>query len=117
MRARTRIVTYGGAVSLDGFLTATDGSLDWLHFSGDVQRVMADYWKTVDTVLMGRKTYAVAAAQAPRGRRGKPTASDRKAPCVRTYVFSRTLRTVEGGAVTRSNSCGVSKRRTAATSV
>jgi hypothetical protein len=41
-----RALTYGGAVSLDGFLAGVDGSLDWLHFSKDVQQVMADYWKT-----------------------------------------------------------------------
>jgi hypothetical protein len=56
-------VTYGGAVSLDGFLAGADGSIDWLHFSKDVQQVMTDYWKDVDTILMGRKTYAVATAQ------------------------------------------------------
>jgi dihydrofolate reductase len=51
-----RIVTYGGAVSLDGFLAGADGSIDWLHFSKDVQDVMTKYWKDVDTILMGRKT-------------------------------------------------------------
>ena len=50
-----RIITYGGAVSLDGFLAGLDGSIDWLHFSKDVQQVMTDYWKNVDTILMGRK--------------------------------------------------------------
>jgi hypothetical protein len=38
-----RTVTYGGAVSLDGFLAGVDGALDWLHFSKDVQQVMTDY--------------------------------------------------------------------------
>jgi hypothetical protein len=33
---------YGGAVSLDGFLDGVDGSLDWLHFSRDVQQVTTD---------------------------------------------------------------------------
>jgi hypothetical protein len=26
-----RTITYGGAVSLDGFLAGPDGSIDWLH--------------------------------------------------------------------------------------
>ena len=77
-----RTVTYGGACSLDGYLTAADGGLDWLHFSRDVQDVMRSYWASVDTVLMGRKTWEVAAAQAGGG----------GGSAVKTYVFSRTLR-------------------------
>jgi dihydrofolate reductase len=90
-----RTVTYGGAVSLDGFLAGSDGAIDWLHFSQDVQQIMADYWKTIDTVLMGRKTYAVSVAQAPP--RKKKTASRKPAqpPQVRTYVFSRTLERID----------------------
>jgi dihydrofolate reductase len=86
-----RTVTYGGAVSLDGFLAAADGGLDWLHFSADVQQIMSDYWKTIDTILMGRKTYTVAAAKgSPKTRkRGKATKS--REPAIRTFVFSRTL--------------------------
>ena len=67
-----RTVTYGGAVSLDGYLAAADGAIDWLHFSPDVQQVMTAYWKDVDTILMGRKTWLVAAAQAPAPRRTAP---------------------------------------------
>jgi dihydrofolate reductase len=85
-----RTVTYGGAVSLDGFLAGVDNSIDWLHFSTDVQQVMADFWQDVDTVLMGRKTYVVAAALAPRGKKKKSSAKKTE-PRVRTYVFSRTL--------------------------
>jgi dihydrofolate reductase len=78
-----RKVTYGGAVSLDGFLAATDGAIDWLHFSKDVQQAMADYWKDVDTILMGRKTYEFAAAQ-----------GSRYGDDMRTCVFSRTLKSI-----------------------
>ncbi len=85
-----RTVTYGGAVSLDGFLAGVDGSLDWLHFSKDVQQVMTDYWKDVDTILMGRKTYAVTAGQ----KSGKANSGKRKEPAMRTYVFSRTLKSI-----------------------
>jgi dihydrofolate reductase len=86
-----RTVTYGGAVSLDGFLAGTDGAIDWLHFSKDVQQVTADFWKDVDAVLMGRKTYVVAAAMAPRSKKKKRAAKKTPEPRMRTYVFSRTL--------------------------
>ncbi len=86
-----RTVTYGGAVSLDGFLAGVDGSIDWLHFSKDVQQVMTDYWKNVDTILMGRKTYAVAAEGKPK----KAKRDTRKKPAMQTYVFSRTLKSID----------------------
>jgi len=89
-----RTITYGGAVSLDGFLAGADGGLDWLHFSKDVQQVMKDYWKEVDTILMGRKTYQASVAQAkPAGEKAKK-AKQRKEPAMRTYVFSHTLKTI-----------------------
>jgi dihydrofolate reductase len=92
-----RRITYGGAVSLDGFLTGPDGALDWLHFSADVQAVMADYWKSVDTILMGRKTYAVAAQSAPRKKpkRASTNRSRSSSPSMRTFVFSRSLQSAD----------------------
>lgn len=48
---------------LGRIFAGVEGAIDWLHFSKDVQEVMTNYWKEVDTTLMGRKTYAVAAAQ------------------------------------------------------
>jgi dihydrofolate reductase len=85
-----RTITYGGAVTLDGFLAGVDGSIDWLHYSRDVQQVMTDYWKNVDAILMGRKTYAVAAANTPK--KTEPRKS--KISGARTYVFSRTLENI-----------------------
>jgi dihydrofolate reductase len=91
-----RTVTYGGAVSLDGFLAGRDGSIDWLHFSKGVQDVMAKYWKGVDTVLMGRKTYEFAASSGRAASTGKKwTNKTRKEPTVRTFVFSRTLPSID----------------------
>src|SRR3712207_3800451 len=89
-----RSITYGGAVSLDGFLAGADGAIDWLHFSPDVQQVIADYWKNVDTVLMGRKTYTQAASQQAgkkKATKAPRSAKARTEPAIRTYVFSRTI--------------------------
>jgi dihydrofolate reductase len=89
-----RTVIYGAAVSLDGFLAGADGALDWLYFSKDVQRIMADFWKGVDTVLMGRKTYlASVGAHAEAPEKTKKSSKPVSAP-IRTYVFSRTLERV-----------------------
>ena len=88
-----RTVTYGAACSLDGFIAPPDGSMDWLHFSRDVQDVMATYWATIDTMLMGRKTWEVAVGSSGgRGGGGGETSG------IATYVFSRTLRSVGHGA-------------------
>ena len=92
-----RTITYGGAVSLDGFLAGADGSIDWLHFSKDVQQVMTDFWKDVDTILMGRKTYEVSVAMRPSSTKkpAKAKSPKRKEPAMRTYVFSRTLKSID----------------------
>jgi len=92
-----RTVTYGGGVSLDGFLAGADGSIDWLHFSKDVQQVMTDFWRDVDTILMGRKSYEVSVAMRPSSARkpAKAKSPKRKPPVMRTYVFSRTLKSID----------------------
>jgi dihydrofolate reductase len=77
-----RSVIFGVANSLDNFIARTDGGVDWLHWSDDVTAIMRAFWKTIDTVLMGRKTYEVAL------RSGSGTGSSKG---VKTYVFSRTL--------------------------
>ena len=78
-----RKVTYGAACSLDGYIAAADGAVDWLRFSPEVQAFMEAYWPTVDTILVGRATWEVAARQDP--------GEGPSLPGVQTYVFSRTL--------------------------
>jgi dihydrofolate reductase len=92
-----RTITYGGAVSLDGFLAGADGAIDWLHFTKDVQQVMTDYWKNIDTILMGRKTWEFAAAQQrPSAKSTKKTKRrPPRGPAMRTYVFSRTIKSID----------------------
>ena len=88
-----RTVTYGAACSLDGFIAPSDGSMDWLHFSRDVQEYMATYWASIDTMLMGRKTWEVAVGQGGGGGGGGGGSKG-----IATYVFSRTLERVGHGA-------------------
>ena len=92
-----RTVTYGGAVSLDGFLAGVDGAIDWLHFSKDVQDVMTKFWKDVDTILMGRKTYDFAVSSGREASTRKKRTKERPPdePAVRTYVFSQTLQSID----------------------
>ena len=76
-----RKVTYGGAISLDGYLAGPNDSIDWLRYSDETAALIKDSFKGVDTMLMGRKTYEF--AQAMGG--GPPH------PGIRAYIFSRTL--------------------------
>ena len=78
-----RKVIFGGANSLDNFIARKDDAVDWLLFSKDVQKIMKDMWKNIDTIVMGRKTYEV--AQRMGGGGGGY-------PGVKTYVFSRTIK-------------------------
>ena len=46
-------VTFGGANSLDNYIARPDHAVDWLMWGKEAAAVMADFWKTIDTVLMG----------------------------------------------------------------
>lgn len=83
-----RKVVYGAACSLDGFIAAPDGSVDWLHWSDDVNKIMAEYWGATDTLVMGRKTWEAGAAM-------NPGAADSGMGGMQTFVFSRTLRSID----------------------
>ncbi len=84
-----RKVMFGGASSLDSYLARPDHAVDWLLWGDEAAEVMAGYWKTIDTILMGRKTYEVAVRNGHGGY-----------PGMATYVFSRTLAGDPGGGVT-----------------
>ena len=78
-----RKVTFGGANSLDNFFARKDDSVDWLLWCKEVNQIMKDYWKNIDTVVMGRRTYEVALKMGSDGGSG---------PGIKTYVFSRTIK-------------------------
>jgi dihydrofolate reductase len=82
-----RTVTYGAACSLDGFIAGPDSAIDWLHYSNDVTDIMAEYFKSIDTMLFGRKTWEFAQAMAA----GGSPPPDEAFTGIQTYVFSRRL--------------------------
>src|SRR5437762_11256630 len=73
-----RKVTLGLANSLDNFIARKDGGPDWLHWSKEVAEISAKFMKTVDAILIGRKTFEVMLAF---GQTSYPGA--------RNYVFTR----------------------------
>jgi dihydrofolate reductase len=76
-----RKVTYGGAVSLDGYFAGPGEAMDWLLWSDDVAAISAESWRGADTMLLGRKTYEFAV------RHKHPLTQ----PGVRTVLFSHSL--------------------------
>lgn len=79
-----RKVIFGGANSLDNYFARKDDAVDWLMWSDEVSEIIADYFKTFDTMIMGRRTYEVAVRNGQGG----------SYPGMKTYIFSRTLKPV-----------------------
>ena len=82
-----RKLSYSGAVSLDGYIAGPDESVDWIRWSDDAGAIMAERWKGIDTMLLGRRTLEFMQRSGGGGGASK----------IKTYVFSRTLETVPKG--------------------
>ncbi len=78
-----RKVTFRVANSLDNYIARTDGTFDWILGGEEANSAMTDFWKTIDAVVIGRKTYE------PVLKSGKPFPTY---PGVKNYVLSRTLK-------------------------
>lgn len=89
MKTQTRKVTFGGASSLDCYFARKDDGVDWLMWSSEAAKIMSAYWKTIDTIVMGRKTYQ--AALKMKGGKENLYAG------IKTYVVSRTLKPRKDG--------------------
>lgn len=78
-----RKVTFRVANTLDGFIARTDGTYDWILRGKESTSLMTKFWKSIDTVLWGRKTF-------------EPLLNTKEPfptfPGIRNYVFSRTLK-------------------------
>jgi dihydrofolate reductase len=77
-----RKITLGLANSLDNYIARKDGGSDWLHWNKEVAEISSQFMKTVDAILIGRKTYEVMLAS---GQTFYPGAEN--------YVFSRSKKT------------------------
>lgn len=77
-----RKVKFSAANSLDNYIARPDGAYDWILWSEESASFLKDFWKTIDVVVMGRKTYEVALKHGGGGHQ----------PGVKTYVCSRTLK-------------------------
>jgi dihydrofolate reductase len=74
-----RRVVLGLAVSLDGFIEGPNGEYDWCFTDQDYG--LTDFFKGVDAIFMGRKSYSVADEQGD----NTPWKG------MKTYLFSRSL--------------------------
>jgi dihydrofolate reductase len=68
-------------ISIDGYIARADGTFDFLFMPKDFMHEFAAFNASIDTCIMGRKTYDVAKAQGGGG----------FDPKIKTYVLSRTL--------------------------
>jgi len=75
-----RQVVLGLGISLDGYIARLDGSVDFLFMPKDYS--MGPFFKTIDTAIMGRKTYDVAL---------RMSGGSYSNPGMTNYVFSDTL--------------------------
>jgi dihydrofolate reductase len=84
MVRQRKIIVYI-ATSADGFIARPDGSVDWLDRESPKGNYgMGAFYKSIDTILWGRKTYDVALDFQKKGIAG--SAFDTK---VKNYVFTR----------------------------
>ncbi len=84
MKKKRRIIVYI-ATSADGYIARPDGDVEWLNRrprSGD--HGMRDFYKGIDTILLGRKTYDWSVAYQKK-MRSQRNVFDEK---VANYVFS-----------------------------
>ena len=89
---RMRNVVLGLGISLDGYIARADGSVDFLFMPKNYS--MGPFFATIDTALMGRKTYDVALKM------GGGSYNDSG---LRSYVFSHSQPPGERGGLTFVN--------------
>lgn len=84
MKAQRKIIVYI-AISADGYIARPDGDVEWLNRRARLDYGIRTFYRTIDTILWGRKTYDWALDYS-RKTRMKGSVFDKK---VKNYVFSR----------------------------
>ena len=74
-----RSIVLGLGISLDGYIARPNGGVDFLFMPKDYS--MADFFASIDTAIMGRKTYE----------KSREMGGGSYGPSLKTYVFSRSL--------------------------
>lgn len=77
------------AVSLDGYIEGPNGEFDWCFTDQDYG--MADFFKRIDSLFIGRKSYELTLSMGDEAMPGFPA--------LKEYVFSNTLTEVRPGEI------------------
>ncbi len=77
------------AVSLDGFIEGPNGEYDWCFTDQDYGQ--SEFFKRIDTVFYGRKTYEMMLGMADQ--------NESWLPKLREYIFSNTIDKLKAGAI------------------
>ena len=92
MNGERKIIVYI-ATSADGYIARSDGNVNWLNrprSAGDYG--MGEFYKSIDTVLWGRKTYEPMlqkfASKKPSAKRRPAKETKSKSGKIKNYVFS-----------------------------
>jgi dihydrofolate reductase len=98
-----RKVVLGLGISLDGYIARKNGAVDWLSMDWDYD--WTAFFKTIDVVLTGRKSWNVAIGMNPEKKSKSKSKASNPYAGMETYVFSKTLKEsgVEGVEVVSGN--------------
>ncbi len=85
-----RKIIAGFATSLDGYIEGPNGEYDWITYDKEIQNELAFYWKEIDTMFYGRKTYEMVLAMSR-----KTKTNNNPFAHMKHYVFSNSLGSVD----------------------